>query len=230
MKRTILIIGGGTGIGQYVATELHKNGDKVITASRNIMDAELPKSVERLSIDVTADNELQLPDEINGLVYCPGSIKLQPFHRTKPEDLWKDFEINVMGAFKVIQQAIPALKKGGGSVVLFSTIAVQTGLPFHSSISAAKGAIEGLVRSLAAEYAPQVRFNALAPSLTDTPMAESLLNNERKREANSARHPLKRIGKPSDIGSMVVHLLSEESSWITGQVIAIDGGMSALRV
>lgn len=230
MNRTVLIIGGGTGIGQYVCTSLAKQGVRVIVASRNIAEADLPPEVEKITYDLTGDEDLAMPEELNGLVYCPGTIKLQPFHRFKLEDVQRDFDINVKGAFRIIQQAIPALKKGKGSVVLFSTLAVQTGLPFHSSISASKGAIEGLVRSLAAEYAPAIRFNAVAPSLTDTPMAEALLNNDRKRESNAERHPLKRVGTPKDIGSMVVHLLSDEASWITGQIFAVDGGMSALRV
>ena len=223
-------MGGGSGIGHYVIDKLVKQGHEVIAASRSIKDADLPESVERRQYDVTADEDFEMPDELNGLVYCPGTIKLQPFHRFKLDDVQRDFDINVKGAFRLIQQAIPALKKGKGSVVMFSTLAVQTGLPFHSSISAAKGAVEGLVRSLAAEYAPHIRFNAVAPSLTDTPMAEALLNNDRKRESNADRHPLKRVGTPEDIGAMAVHLLSDEASWITGQVFAIDGGMSALRI
>lgn len=229
MDKTVLVVGGGTGIGKYVIEKLAAQGVRIIAASRNIENAELPENVERIVYDVTGDDDLIIPEELNGLVYCPGSIKLQPFHRFKLEDVQRDFDINVKGAFKVLQKAIPALKKGNGSVVLFSTLAVQLGLPFHASVSASKGAVEGLVRSLAAEYAPNIRFNAIAPSLTDTPMAESLLNNDRKREANAERHPLKRVGLPRDIGSMVVHLLSEDASWITGQVFAVDGGMSAVR-
>lgn len=230
MQKSILVVGGGSGIGRYVVETLAGQGHKVIAASRSILDSELPASVQRLEYDVTGDQELALPEELHGLVYCPGTIKLQPFHRFKLEDVQYDFDINVKGAFKIIQQALPALKKGEASVVMFSTLAVQTGLPFHASISASKGAVEGLVRSLAAEYAPKIRFNAIAPSLTDTPMAEALLNNDRKRESNADRHPLKRVGSPEDIGSMVVHLLSDQASWITGQIFAIDGGMSALRI
>lgn len=230
MDRTILVVGGGSGIGKYVVESLADQGDKVIAASRNIANADLPAKVKKVPYDVTGTNELDLPEELHGLVYCPGTIKLQPFHRFKMEDMQYDFDINVKGAFKLIQQALPALKKGKAAVVLFSTLAVQTGLPFHSSISASKGAVEGLVRSLAAEYAPNIRFNAVAPSLTDTPMAEALLNNDRKRESNADRHPLKRVGSPEDIGSLVVYLLSEKATWITGQIFAVDGGMSALRI
>lgn len=230
MDKTILVVGGGSGIGKYVVESLAEQGADVIAASRNIENTDLPASVKKVQYDVTGSQELDLPEELHGLVYCPGTINLQPFHRFKLEDVQYDFDINVKGAFKLIQQALPALKKGKGSVVLFSTLAVQTGLPFHSSISASKGAVEGLVRSLAAEYAPSIRFNAVAPSLTDTPMAEALLNNDRKRESNADRHPLKRVGTPEDIGSMVVYLLSDQASWITGQVFAIDGGMSSLRI
>lgn len=230
MSKTILIIGGNSGIGQFIAQELANSGNRVIAASRNIEAADLPPGVEKQRFDVTGDDALSLPDELNGLVYCPGTIKLQPFGRVKPEDFQKDFDINVMGAIRVLQQAMPSLKKGNASVVMFSTLAVQTGLPFHASISAAKGALEGLVRSLAAEFAPSIRFNAIAPSLTDTPLAASLLNNDRKRDSNAERHPLKRVGTPEDIGAMAIHLLGDQASWITGQVFGVDGGMSAIRL
>ncbi|NBR83602.1 MAG: SDR family oxidoreductase, partial [Flavobacteriia bacterium] len=129
-----------------------------------------------------------------------------------------------------IQKALPALKKGSNpSVVLFSTVAVQTGMPFHSGIASAKGAVEGLVRSLAAEYAPHIRFNAIAPSLVDTPLAEGLLNNEKKRENSALRHPLKRIGSAAELAEAAAYLMSDRSSWITGQIICVDGGMSSLR-
>ena len=230
MSKTILVVGGGSGIGKYIVETLAGQGETVIAASRDIENADLPNGVKRITFDVTGNDELSLPETLNGLVYCPGTIKLQPFHRFKIEDIQQDFDINVKGAIKVIQQTLPALKAGKASIVMFSTMAVQTGLPFHASISASKGAVEGLVRSLAAEYAPTLRFNAIAPSLTDTPLAGSLLNNDRKREANAERHPLKRVGRPEDIGAMAVHLLGDNASWITGQVITIDGGMSALRV
>jgi 3-oxoacyl-[acyl-carrier protein] reductase len=167
--------------------------------------------------------------ELNGLIYCPGSINLRPFNRLTEDDYINDFQLNVMGAVKCINASLKNLKAGNGSVVLFSTVAVQQGMAFHASVAASKGALEGLTRSLAAEFAPSVRVNCIAPSLTETPLAEALLSNERKREASEQRHPLKRVGKPEDIASMAVHLMSENASWMSGQVISIDGGMSRLR-
>lgn len=168
---------------------------------------------------------------IDGLVYCPGSIHLRPFERIKPSDFTADYELQVVGAIKVIQAVLPYLKRSDkASIVLFSTLAVQTGLPFHTQVSASKGAIEGLCRALAAEFAPKIRVNCIAPSLTDTPLANSLLNTEQKREANALRHPLKRIGTSEDIANLTEFLLTEKSSWITGQIHAIDGGLSVLKV
>ncbi len=224
-----LVIGGGSGIGKQVILDLVERGHQVWAASRSIKEADLPTAVEKQSYDVLGEETLDLPDSLAGLVYCPGSIELKPFERFTLEKMRAELELNYIGAVKVIQQAIKALKAGSGSVVLFSTVAVQTGLPFHASISGAKGAVEGLTRSLAAEYAPKIRFNAIAPSLTDTPLAEGLLNNDKKREANTQRHPLKKIGTPEDISKAVMYLLTEDSSWVTGQVLHLDGGMSSLR-
>lgn len=146
-------------------------------------------------------------------------------------DFQTDYQLQVLGAIQSIQSALPALKKSKqASVVLFSTVAVQQGLPFHSLVSASKGAIEGLTRALAAEFAPKIRVNAIAPSLTDTPLAENLLNSDAKREANAARHPLKRVGEATDIAHMAAFLLSDNASWISGQVLHVDGGISSLRV
>lgn len=226
---TYLVIGGGSGIGKQVVHDLVEKGHQVIAASRNIEAATLPEGVQQQQYNVLAEEELHLPDTLAGLVYCPGSINLKPFERFSLEQMREELEINYLGAVKVLQQAIKPLKAGKGSVVLFSTVAVQTGMAFHASISGAKGAVEGLTRSLAAEYAPFIRFNAIAPSLTDTPLAASLLNNDKKREANTNRHPLKKIGTPSDISKAVMYLLTEDSSWVTGQVLQVDGGMSAVR-
>ena len=205
-------------------TLLQAEGHDVHTVSRS--DA-------RSSWDATsaepfpADN---LPDVLDGVFYAPGSINLKPFHGLKPDDFRAEFELNVMGAIRVLQAVLPRLKKAGqASVVLASTVAVQQGMPFHSSIAASKGALEGLVRSLAAEWAPHIRVNAIAPSLTDTPLAERLLNADAKREAAANRHPLKRVGTAEDQAQAVAFLLSNRSSWITGQVLGVDGGMSRVR-
>jgi NAD(P)-dependent dehydrogenase (short-subunit alcohol dehydrogenase family) len=179
-----------------------------------------------------SDFELaELPATLQGLVYCPGSIQLKPFSRITPAAMREELEINLVGAFTAIQRAFPALKRaeGVGSIVLFSTVAVQTGMSFHAGIAAAKGAIEGLTRALAAEVAPTVRVNAIAPSLTDTPLAAGLLNTEEKKLAAINRHPLRKIGTVDDMANAVLFLLSEQSAFITGQVLRVDGGMGNLK-
>lgn len=225
----VLVIGGSKGIGQACAEQLLESGNEVIVAARsNNSISHLP--LQFIDLDVLEDvSSLEDFDELNGLIYCPGSINLRPFHRLSEDDFKNDFELNVYGAIKCIQSCLPALKKGKGSVVLFSTVAVQQGMAFHASVAASKGAIEGLTRSLASELAPHIRVNAIAPSLTDTPLAEALLSNDKKREASEERHPLKRVGNAKEIASMAVHLVSENGGWITGQVIGIDGGMSRVR-
>ncbi|NBV39267.1 MAG: SDR family oxidoreductase [Verrucomicrobia bacterium] len=168
---------------------------------------------------------------MDGTVYCPGTIQLKPFHRLTPEDFLKDFQINCLGAVAALQSALPALKASGkASVVLFSTVAVVQGMLMHASIATAKGAVEGLTRSLAAEWAPVIRVNAIAPSLTDTPLAGNLLNADSKKEAAGKRHPLQQIGKPEDLASLVAYLLSDASSFMTGQVLSVDGGLSSVRL
>tara|TARA_Y100001978_G_scaffold202735_1_gene224906 strand:- start:536 stop:1231 length:696 start_codon:yes stop_codon:yes gene_type:complete len=231
MAKNYLIVGGGSGIGKVIAERLAAEGNQVWAFSRSIEEADSRSGIICRHFDVLKDESLpEIEEAIDGLVYCPGSIQLKPFERIALDDFRADLEINYLGAVKVLQQAMPLLKKSNSaSVVLFSTIAVQNGLPFHSSISGAKGAVEGLSRSLAAEYAPKIRFNAIAPSLTDTPLAQALLSNDRKREANAERHPLKRVGQPEDLAEMALFLLSEKSSWISGQVLKVDGGMSAIR-
>jgi NAD(P)-dependent dehydrogenase (short-subunit alcohol dehydrogenase family) len=229
MAKEVLVIGGRSGIGKQVVADLLEDGYHVTAASREISEDDFEGEVSVQKFDVTGSDELDLPDELHGLVYCPGTIKLKPFDRIGLDQIQEEMEINYLGAVKVLHQAIKALKKGKGSAVFFSTVAVQTGMPFHSSISAAKGAVEGMVRSLAAEYAPKVRFNAIAPSLTDTPLAESMLNSDKKRESNASRHPLNSIGDVKDISEGVRYLISDRSRWVTGQILKIDGGMSSLR-
>lgn len=229
---TFLIIGASSGIGKQLAQQLSISGHHVIgTYNKHSFDN--ISSIEYHHLDVlNTDADLSfIPSTLAGIAYCPGSISLKPFSRIKPEDFISDFTLQVTGAVRILQKALPAIKaNGGGSVVLFSTVAVQTGLPFHTQVAASKGAIEGLTRSLAAEYAPSIRVNCIAPSLTDTPLAASLLANEEKREANAQRHPLKKIGSTEDIASMAEFLLSEKNAWITGQIIAVDGGMGSLKV
>jgi len=232
-EKNFVVFGGSSGIGLDITRLLTQSNQRVTVFSRSIAAINDLKAVSHVCIDVTRDDidASSLPDRIQGLVYCPGSIRLRPFHRLKAEDFLADFEISLLGAVKAIQACLPGLKKVDvpGSIVLFSTVAVETGMPFHASIASAKGAVEGLTRSLAAELAPKIRVNAIAPSLTDTNLAKALLSDEGKRAAAAERHPLKRIGNPADIAAAAKFLLDDSASWITGQIIAVDGGMGAIR-
>ena len=227
-----LIIGASSGIGRQLAIHLAEAGHTVTGTWHRHPIEDLNSRITGVAYDATASGAdfSFIPDTLDGLVYCPGTIDLKPFHRLAPERFADDYNLNVLGAVRTIQAALPALRKSGhASIVLFSTVAVRTGLNFHSLVSASKGAVEGLTRALAAELAPTIRVNAIAPSLTDTPLAGSLLNTPEKREANAQRHPLRRIGLPDDIAAAAAFLLGKEGSWITGQVIAVDGGMSSVR-
>ena len=229
--KNYLIIGGVTGIGAALVNLLNGQGNKVYATYHTTIPQKI-EGVEYAELDVTAEEyHLDfLPDHLDGLVYCPGRIKLLPFGRIKREDFLEDYEVQTVGAIRILQKCIPQLKAVEQSaVVLFSTVAVQQGFNFHAMVASSKGAIEGLSRSLAAEFAPKIRFNAIAPSITDTPLAERLLSSDQKKEANGERHPLKRIGEAEDIAQMAAFLLSEKASWITGQLIAVDGGLSAVK-
>ena len=230
---SFVVVGGTSGVGLEITHRMAAKDYPVVVISRSTGSvAELP-GVTHLPVDVTRDeiDAGSLPDRIQGLAYCPGSIRLRPFHRLKEADFLADLQINLLGAVKAIQACLPGLKKAvnPSSIVLFSTVAVGTGMPFHASIASAKGALEGLTRSLAAEFAPKIRVNAIAPSLTDTRLANTLLSDDGKRSAAADRHPLKRFGNPGDIAAAATFLLEDSSSWVTGQVIAVDGGMGALR-
>ncbi|MGB1041292.1 MAG: SDR family NAD(P)-dependent oxidoreductase [Flavobacteriales bacterium] len=229
--KNYLVIGGSSGIGKALTEQLAHQGNVHATYNKNETESNLP-TVNYYHLDVT-EEELELdylPDEIHGVAYCPGSINLMPFKRIKPSQFAEDFELQVNGAVKVIQKVLPNLKKAENSaILLFSTVAVQNGFNFHAQVAASKGAIEGLTRSLASEFAPSIRVNAIAPSLTDTPLASKLLSSEEKKEANAQRHPLKSIGDPERIALLGTFLLTEKSNWITGQIIHADGGMSSIR-
>ena len=227
-----LIIGGSSGIGLQLAQQLSTTHQVFATYHQNPVNSNTD-SLKYTSFDVlNEDLNLDfLPDVLDGIVYCPGSIQLKPFNRIKPDLFVKDFELQVVGAIKIIQAVLPRLKKSTqASIVLFSTVAVQSGYNFHSLVSTSKGAIEGLTKSLAAEFAPKIRVNCIAPSLTDTPLAANLLNTEDKKSANAQRHPLKQLGRPEDSANMAEFLLTEKASWITGQIFHVDGGMSTLKV
>ena len=231
MKKNILIIGGSKGIG-LETVNLLENDHNIYVASRTKDNLE-HKNITHFTFDVLKDDidTLDLPEQLDGLVFCPGSINLKPFKMLKPSDFEDDITLNFMSLVKVTHKLIDKLKSSQqASIVYYSTVAVQTGMPFHTSVAAAKGAIEGFARSLAAEYAPKFRVNVIAPSLTDTPLASRLLGNDKKKEKMSERHPLKRVGTPHDIASMTAFLLSDDSSWMTGQVLGVDGGMSSLNV
>ena len=220
MTKRVLIIGGNTGIGAALNEQLTSQGVETILLSRSQRD-----------VDVTAaePNFPEIDGAIDALVYCPGSINLKPFRGLKMADFEHDMNVNYFGAVKTIKHYMPKLQESeDGSIVLFSTVAVQKGMPFHSSIAGAKGAVEGLTRALAAEYAPKVRVNCIAPSLTDTPLAEKLLRNEKQREGAENRHPLKAIGEAEDIANMANFLISDKARWMSGQIIGVDGGMSSL--
>jgi 3-oxoacyl-[acyl-carrier protein] reductase len=230
MTKTILIVGGTSGIGQAITKKLKTTGHQVHVLSRNQPENPV-ENVTYHTGDVLEDSfTLDDIDSLDGLVYCPGSINLKPFQQLSDKEFSRDFAINVLGAVNVLQKTAMLLKKSGyGSVVLFSTVAVKQGMPYHASTAAAKGALEGMGRSLASEWAPKVRVNMIAPSITDTPLASQILRNDDRRQASAKRHPLERVGTPEDIASMAVYLLSDESSWMTGQTLGIDGGMSTLR-
>jgi 3-oxoacyl-[acyl-carrier protein] reductase len=230
-NKTILIIGGTSGIGAELVRQLEAENASVITASRQATANHGGTHIYWDATDATADLSALLPEKLDGLVYCPGSINLRPFARISDAEFLNDFEINVMGAIRAIRQSINALKRAGeASVVLYSTVAASQGMNFHASVATSKRALEGLSLSLAAEYAnSNVRFNVIAPSLTDTPLAAALLSSPEKIEASNKRHPLGRIGLPSDIAGATLFLLSEASSWMTGQVLAVDGGLSSIK-
>lgn len=229
MPRSYLLIGGNSGIGLATARCLVSQGHSIVAAARNAAPlADLGISVQ--PFDASAPAPLDLPDRLDGLIYFPGTITLKPFHRLTADDFLRDYQINCLGAVHAIQSALPALKAvPAASIVLFSTVAVAQGMPFHASISAAKGAVEGLALSLAAELAPRIRVNVIAPSLTDTPLAGTLLNSDSKREAAAKRHPLQQTGDPEDVAKLAAYLLSDDSKFMTGQILRPDGGLSSVR-
>ncbi len=225
--KTILIIGGSHGIGHALIKGL-QDAYTIINISRTAI--ETSKNVTHYSLDVLSD-ELPKIDRLDGLVYCPGTINLKPMNRLTQEDFKHDFEVNVLGAVKVIQFYMNALKAGqNASVVLFSTVAVKLGMPFHASIAVAKAGIEALVKTLGAELAPHVRFNGIAPTLTDTKLAEKLLRNDAIREKMNERHPLKTILEASDVADLAEYLLSDKSTKMTGQIIQLDCGIVSFKL
>lgn len=223
----ILIVGASSGIGYDTAKNLLNLEHKVYNASRTASDLE---GIINYQFDATEPVNFTIEDTLDSIIYCPGTINLKPFLRINQSDFQNDFQINVLGAINILQTFIPnLLKSDKASVIMFSTVAVQTGLNFHSSISASKGAIEGLVRALSAEYISKIRFNAIAPSMTDTKLAARFLSSEQKIESVKNTNPMKKIGNPKDIAKFIEFLISDNAKWITGQIFHIDGGMSVVK-
>ncbi len=231
--KNYVIIGGSSGIGAAIVDSLRNEPEIHVLASYWKHPKESAGNVEFFPFNVLDDQltDQPMPDEVHGFVFCPGAIELKPFHRLTEASVLDDFKLQVLGAMKTIQAILPKMKASqNASIILFSTVAVQQGFNFHAQVSMSKGAIEGLTRSLAAEFAPTIRVNCIAPSLTDTPLAAKLLSSPEKFEANAARHPLKRIGSSLDHAELAVFLLSEKANWITGQIIHVDGGMSSIKL
>ena len=231
--KNYVVIGGSSGIGEAVVTQLANEGNKVWATfcAKNISTLSTPNvSYHHLNV-MEEDLDLSwMPEVVDGFVYAPGAINLLPFGRLKVDKVNADFHLQVLGAVQSLQLAIPHLKRAEQpSVVLYSTVAVQMGFSFHSQVAIAKGAIEGLTRSLAAEFAPKIRVNAIAPSITNTPLANKFLSSPEKMEANAKRHPMQRVGEAKDIAEMTVFLLNSTSKWMTGQIINVDGGITQIK-
>ena len=229
--KNYLVVGGSSGIGKEI-TEILSIENIVFSTSRNDLN-ETKGNIRQIKYNVLEDelNTELLPDQIDGFVYCPGTINLRPFRSLKLETFRSDLELNLIGAIKTLQVILSKLQQSpSASIIFYSTVAVKTGMPFHSSVSSSKSALEGLTRSLAAEFAPKIRVNCIAPSIVNTPLANKFLNTEDKIEKAAARHPLNKIGTAKEIAQLTQYLLDEKSKWITGQIINIDGGISSVKV
>ena len=230
MTKNILIIGGNSDIGLEINNLAKAEGYSVYGTSRDEAISSNYDNFIHLDPNQNLDALDEIPEDIHGLVYCPGTINLKSLQRLTLEDVKAEMEVNFYGAFNVIKKVLPNLKKNdGASVVLFSTVAANTGMPMHSSIAASKSALEGFAISLAAELAPRVAINCVAPSIVDTKLASHILSTDERKEASAQRHPLKSIGTSKSIATSAYFLLSAKENWITGQVISADGGLSTLK-
>ncbi|MDC0257153.1 SDR family oxidoreductase [Crocinitomicaceae bacterium] len=229
--KNYLVIGASSGIGRALAVMLGENSNVIGTYFSN--EPAPANNVTYVSFDALNDSTstISLPETLDGIVYCPGSINLKPFHRFSEDEILDDIRLQVTGGLKAVQANVKALRNASdASVVFVSTVAVQRGFAYHTQVAISKGAVEGMTKALAAELAPHVRVNCVAPSLTDTQLAGRLINTEEKKEAHGKAHPLGRVGEPEDIANTIAFLLSEEASWISGQVIHVDGGRSTLNM
>ncbi|WP_420318488.1 SDR family NAD(P)-dependent oxidoreductase [Ekhidna sp.] len=231
MAKNYIVVGGSSGIGYEITRQLTQKGHNVTVLSRSNGELGSLSNVSHIEYDVTSNEGPKLDLEtVDGFAYCPGTINLKPFHGLKSDDFQDDFEVNVKGAVKTLQSVVKTMKKTeGSSIVFFSTVAVSQGMPFHASVAASKGALEGITRSLAAELAPKVRVNCIALSVTDTPLASRILSSDEKKKSSGERHALNRVGSAEEVARLATFLLSDDSSWMTGQIIGLDGGMSAVR-
>jgi NAD(P)-dependent dehydrogenase (short-subunit alcohol dehydrogenase family) len=229
--KSILIIGGSQGIGHAILEAL-KNDHYIHCISRNKVMDTASKNVLYYNLDITSEEVLPEIEALDTIIYCPGSINLKPFTSLPLEDFRRDIEINVIGAIKVIKHYLSALKKSdkNPSITLFSTVANVLGMPFHSSVSVSKGAVEGLVKSLAAELAPTIRVNAIAPTVTDTPLASKILRNDRLKEKIKERHPLNDYLEATEVAGLATFLLSNNAKSISGQIIPMDYGIGHLKL
>jgi NAD(P)-dependent dehydrogenase (short-subunit alcohol dehydrogenase family) len=226
--RSILVIGGSKGIGNAILTSLVKD-NLVINISRTA-PTQIDSNLTHYNCDILTDDLPQI-EEVDVIIYCPGSINLKPISRLKLDDFRNDFEINVIGAVKAIQHFLPSLKKGKNpNILLFSTVAAKLGMPFHASVAAAKSAVEGLTKSLGAELAPTIRVNAIAPTVTDTDLASKLLRNERMMESITERHPLKKYLNPNEVADLATFLISDKASSISGQIFELDCGIVSFKI
>ena len=228
--RRIVVIGGSKGIGEAIVTSQLALGNKVVNISRSKPEI-FHDNLEHHYCDVLKDDLPQMDKEINSLVYCPGSINLKPINSLKIDDFRDDLEINFIGAVKVIQFYLGQLKSSlSPSVLLFSTVAVKLGMPYHASIAASKGAVEGLVKSLGAEWAPKIRINAIAPSIAETDLSAKFLRNESMTEKIVDRHPLKRILNPLEIATFADFLISSKAQAFSGQIFEMDNGIVSFKI
>ena len=226
--KNIVIIGGSKGIGSAILLQQLET-NFVYNISRTAPNVS-HHNLKHFNVDVISDALPEI-ENIDALIYCPGSINLKPIGNLNIDDFRNDFEINVIGAVKTIQKYLPILKKGDKpSIILFSTVAAKLGMPFHASIATAKSGVEGLVKSLGAELASLVRINAIAPTITETSLSASILRNDRMKENMIERHPMKGYLKANEVAEMADFLISDKAKSISGQIFEMDYGIVTFKI